>query len=374
MQRSQRHRCRHPKALDSRRPRGNSRRSEPLPCSLVLAMQRSTEATPTLITCTVDFTRPGFQAGHLRLPYSHDRSGYGFIPVPIFVHNGGIGPTLLLTGGNHGDEYEGPIALMKLVRRLPQLTVRGRVIVIPALNFPAVMNATRTSPIDGGNLNRLFPGQSNGTLTEMIAHYVETVLLPLTDVAFDLHAGGASTNYLPSLLAAWPADSDKKPAYSRLVDIIGAPRTLVMDLLGEYRTFAAAAERHGVMFFCGEFGGHAVCSIDGLKLAERSIERLMRGLQMLDGTAEVAGTTIYAVRGQPHYVFAPEDGIFEPAFRLGDWVTPGEPAGWIHHAAAPQRPATAVFFEGEGMAICIRALAQCQAGDCLGHLASPVAA
>lgn len=335
-------------------------------------MHRSTEASRSLITCTVDFTRTGFQAGHLRLPYSHDRSGYGFIPVPIFVLNGEPGPTLLLTGGNHGDEYEGPIALMKLVRRLPGITIRGRLIVIPALNFPAVMNATRTSPIDGGNLNRSFPGQSNGTLTEMIAHYLETVLFPLTDVAFDLHAGGASTNYLPTLLAAWPGDKEKRSAYSRLVSIIGAPRTLVMDLLGENRTFAAAAERHDVMFLCGEFGGHAVCSVDGLELAERSIERLMRGIGMTDGTADVIGTTTYEVRGQPHYVFAPEDGIFEPAFQLGDWVAEGQPAGWIHHVASPQRPATAVFFAGEGMAICIRALAQCQAGDCLGHLASPL--
>src|SRR3546814_6601751 len=84
----------------------------------------------SLITTDVDYDQPGYQAGHLRLPYSHDRSGYGFIPIPIAVLKQGEGPTVLLTGGNHGDEYEGPVALMKLMRRMPGLQVSGKLIVI----------------------------------------------------------------------------------------------------------------------------------------------------------------------------------------------------------------------------------------------------
>src|SRR3546814_18395862 len=73
--------------------------------------------------------------------------------------------------------------------------------VIPGLNFPALLNGSRTSPIDKGNLNRVFPGKRNGSLTEMIAHYVDTVLFPMADFVFDIHAGGLSTNYLPTVLA-----------------------------------------------------------------------------------------------------------------------------------------------------------------------------
>ncbi len=148
----------------------------------------------SLIASDIDYERTGLQTGTLRLPYSHDRSAYGHVPIPVAVLNAGpdTGPTVLLTGGNHGDEYEGPIALMKLMRRLPAMSIRGRLIVIPGLNFPAFANGTRTSPIDKGNLNRLFPGARNGSPTEMIAHYVETELLPRADVVIDLHAGGAS--------------------------------------------------------------------------------------------------------------------------------------------------------------------------------------
>lgn len=333
----------------------------------------SDPAQRSLIQTDIDFQRTGYQFGHLRLPYSHDRSGYGHIPVPIAVSHGGSGPTLLLTGGNHGDEYEGPIALMKLLRRMPSMTVNGRLIVIPGLNFPALLGATRTSPLDGGNLNRAVPGKRDGSLTEMIAHYVDTELFPLCDVAFDIHAGGASTNYLPTLLAAPPHNAARRRDYRRLVEAIGAPRVLVMDLLGEDRTFGAAAERHGLHFLCGEFGGHATCNLDGLDIVEAGVQRLMAALGMFQDAAALQAAPgecrLMRVDGRRHYVFAPVGGVFEPAFRLGETVRAGQAAGWIHDPRRPEQPPCEVSFAGEGFVICTRALAQVEPGDCLVHLA-----
>lgn len=128
-----------------------------------------THSQRSLITTGIDYENEGFQTGVLRVPYSHDRSAYGHIPVPVAVLKQGKGPTVLLTGGNHGDEYEGPVALMKLLQRMPSMRIRGRLIVIPALNFPAFLNGSRTSPIDRGNLNRMFPGDRNGSITAMVA-------------------------------------------------------------------------------------------------------------------------------------------------------------------------------------------------------------
>jgi predicted deacylase len=327
----------------------------------------------SLIRTDIDYDREGLQHSHLRLPHSHDRSGYGHVPIPIAVLKRGHGPTLLLTGGNHGDEYEGPVALMKLVRRLPRLALRGRLIVIPGLNFPALLNGTRTSPMDGANLNRSFPGRRHGSLTEMIAHYLDSELFPRCDAVLDIHAGGASTDYLPTLLAAPPADRDRRVAYRRLIDAFGAPRVMFMDLLGEDRTFGAAVERHGVHFLCGEFGGHAVCGLDGLQLVEEGIERLMDAMGMLEGAAPPPprhDSRLLKVEGERHYVFAPVGGIFEPAFRLGDEVVAGQSAGFIHDPRRPAQAPSEVRFEGAGLAVCIRALARVEEGDCLGHLAT----
>ena len=66
------------------------------------------------IAATVDYEKDGVQHGFLRLPYSRDDSAWGSVMIPIAVAKNGNGPTALLTGANHGEEYEGPVALMDL--------------------------------------------------------------------------------------------------------------------------------------------------------------------------------------------------------------------------------------------------------------------
>lgn len=329
-------------------------------------------STKSLITASVDYNRTGFQSGSLLLPFSHDRSGYGHIPIPISVLKRGDGPTVLLTGGNHGDEFEGPVALMKLIRRLPDLEIAGRVIVIPGLNFPALLNGSRTSPIDGGNLNRMFPGKRNGSLTELIAHYVDTVLIPMADFVFDIHAGGLSTNYLPTLLAYPPIDAERRKVYRNIVEAFGAPRVMIADMLGEDRTFGAAVERQGTLFLCGEFGGHATCGIEGTRIVEQGLDRLLKVVGVLKGDCAPSpriASRLLQVLGAQHYVFAPIGGIFEPLFSLGNEVEKGQLAGRIYDPRHPCAAPVDVHFEGRGLAICIRTLARVEPGDCLGHLA-----
>ncbi|NYT38828.1 succinylglutamate desuccinylase [Allopusillimonas soli] len=329
----------------------------------------------SLISADVDYCRDGFQTGALRIPFSSDRSGYGHIPVPVAVLKRGSGPTVLFTGGNHGDEYEGPIALMKLIQRMPSMDIRGTLIVIPGLNFPAFLNGTRTSPIDKANLNRVFPGSRNGGPTEMIAHYLDTELFPRADFIFDIHAGGASTNYLPLLMIAPPADAGRRAAFNRLVHAFASPRVIIMDLLGEDRTYGAAAERHNVLFFCGEFGGGSSCNLEGLALVEGGIQRLLHALGMTDDDGPLAPTTPsrhLRVDGERHYVFSPCPGIFEPAFRLGDEVVTGQLAGRLHDPYRPTNAPLELRFKGEGLVVCIRTFSGVQAGDCLVHLASDI--
>ena len=69
---------------------------------------------PSPVKSTIDFERDSLQHGFLKLPHSHDESAYGSVIIPISMAKNGGGPTALLTGGNHGDEYEGPIALFDL--------------------------------------------------------------------------------------------------------------------------------------------------------------------------------------------------------------------------------------------------------------------
>ena len=96
-------------------------------------------AKPTTLWSEVDFNRDGKQVDWIYLHHSVTRSAYGEIMIPITVVKNGSGPTVLLMAGNHGDEYEGQIALVKLIRWLEPDHIKGRVIILPAANLPAAM-------------------------------------------------------------------------------------------------------------------------------------------------------------------------------------------------------------------------------------------
>ena len=333
-------------------------------------------STDTLVTTDIDFSRDGVQTGTLRLPYSHNRSAYGHIPIPLMVAKRGSGPTVLLTGANHGDEYEGPLALMALMRELPVERLNGRVIIVPALNVPAYLAGTRVSPIDQVNLNRSFPGDRNGTPTMMLAHYIETVLMPIANYAVDFHAGGSSLNYLPTVFAFEPpADADPKikAEIDRLIASFNAPRVVVTNLLGEDRVISAAARRGGAMFFFGEFGGGASVNPEGLALARSVITGLLDAVGVLPRSAPAPAARTarrLVVKGAEHYVFAPCNGIFQPEFQLGDEVEAGRIAGHIYDPVMPWKEPVAVAFKASGLVLCVRTFALVEAGDCLCHLAS----
>src|SRR5258707_7271707 len=157
----------------------------------------SAASRPSPINASVDFEREGIQHGHLKLPYSRDDSAWGALMIPLTVIKRGDGPTALLTGANHGDEYEGPIALFDLARNLREEEVSGRVIILPAMNYPAFRAGTRTSPFDKGNMNRSFPGRADGTVTEKLADYIQRHLLPMADLVLDIHSGGKTLEFVP---------------------------------------------------------------------------------------------------------------------------------------------------------------------------------
>src|SRR4051812_43454401 len=110
-------------------------------------------AVSTQIWTDVDYNKNGKQFGMLGVPQSLNTSAWATLFLPIAVIKNGKGPTAVLTGGNHGDEYEGQVTLMNLARRIRPEQVRGRLIIIPMLNRPAAENGTRLSPLDGRNMN-----------------------------------------------------------------------------------------------------------------------------------------------------------------------------------------------------------------------------
>jgi predicted deacylase len=325
------------------------------------------------ISSEVDFDKEGKHSGFLRLPHSVHRSAYGWLGIPITCIKNGTGPTVLLVSGNHGDEYEGQVTLIKLTRRLAADDVRGRIIILSAANFPAAMAGMRTSPIDEGNLNRSFPGDPDGRPTTAIAHYIESVLLPMADCVLDLHSGGSSLMYIPSALARRSADPAKRAQTIEMMKLFGAPISMLLDSpQGEDRTLTGGTERVGVKLHMGtELGGSGTVTPAALAYAERGVARLLDHFGVLTRKLHdeaPAKTRLVAVKGPNYYCYAPDAGLFEPYVDLGDEVEAGQPAGAVHFPDTPWREPTIARFEHAGLVICKRVPGRIERGDCLFHL------
>jgi N-alpha-acetyl-L-2,4-diaminobutyrate deacetylase len=236
------------------------------------------------IVPSVPFDEDGAHHGHLRLPYSRDASAWGSVMIPITVIRNGSGPTALLTGGNHGDEYEGPIALQRLAHDLAPELVRGRVIIVPFMNAPAVAAARRTSPHDGKNLNRLFPGSPDGSVTEKIADYFIRTLVPMADIALDFHSGGKTLDFLPFAAAHLLDDKDQEAACVAAMEAFGAPYSMILREIDPVGMYDTAVEALGKVFVSTELMGGGTATARSVAIAQRGTYNVLKHAGILEAS------------------------------------------------------------------------------------------
>lgn len=281
------------------------------------------------IVATVDYEKDGIQHGFLRLPYSRDESAWGSIMIPITSARNGDGPTALLTGGNHGDEYEGPIALFDLAQSIEPTDIQGRVIIVPAMNYPAVRVARRTSPLDGGNLNRLFPGRPDGTVTEKIAHYFDSVLLPKADIVLDIHSGGRSLDFLPFAAVHQLDDNVQQARCEAAMEAFGAPYSMLLLELDNKGMYDSAAEEKGKVFLSTELGGGGTSRAATVGIAKRGVRDVLRHAGILSGELEPRKSVRLNMPGDECYLISQSNGLVEPCQDLGGAVKKGDPIARI---------------------------------------------
>ena len=322
------------------------------------------------IITDIDFERDGKQVATLNLPHSPHDDAWGVMPIPIAVIKNGTGPTVLLEGGNHGDEYEGPIILGRMIRDLDPAEIQGRLIIVPAINTPAVVAGRRTSPVDGLNFNRCFPGNPLGTMTQQIVHYVHDVLFPLADAFMDLHSGGSSLDIVPSAIVEPSDDPDLMRKNMRAVSAFGAPYTVVLNNLGEPRTSTASAVRAGLTTVGTELGRGGAVSLDALELGTRGVRNVLSHLGVMDDAAatphpEGQQRRVVRVPGAKGYVYAPAAGVFEPFHEKDAVVEQGEAAGLVHFLDDPAREPVAAHYKSTGRLFARRQPGRVEPGNCL---------
>jgi N-alpha-acetyl-L-2,4-diaminobutyrate deacetylase len=276
------------------------------------------------ITANIPLNQDGVHHGFLKLPYSRDDSGWGAIMIPIAVIKNGDGPTALLTGANHGDEYEGPIALHELAVTLQARDITGRVIIVPAFNYPAFRAGTRTSPIDKGNMNRSFPGRPDGTPTEKIADYFQRTLLPLADVAVDFHSGGRTLDFVPFAAAHILDDKVNQAACFAAMAAFNAPysvQLLEIDNVGMYDT---AVEALGKVLVSTELGGGGTSTAKSNMIAKKGLRNILIHFGILRGEMQIDPTVRLDMPDDTCFTICETDGMHEPLVDLGEMVEKGD--------------------------------------------------
>jgi uncharacterized protein len=114
-------------------------------------------------------------------------------PIAVHVARGAKdGPCCALIAGVHGDEYDGIIAAAEFTREVDISSLRGSVVVIPVANPLAFAAGVRMTPADGKDLNRVFPGKRDGTVTERLADLLCDGIFTGADLVFSLHGSSVT--------------------------------------------------------------------------------------------------------------------------------------------------------------------------------------
>ena len=310
----------------------------------------------------------GVQHGHLCLPASRDDSAWGNVMIPVCVIANGEGPTALLTGGNHGDEYEGPIALNGLARETRVEDVSGRIIIVPAMNMPAFEAGRRTSPLDGGNLNRAFPGRPAGPPTEKIADYFSRTLLPMADYVLDFHSGGRTLDFLPFAACHALEDKTQERAARAAVAAFGAPYSMVMVEMDPAGLYDTEAERQGKVFVTTELGGGGTATPWTIGIARRGVRNLLRHAGILAGTPEPAVSEAL-VMPDDCFVMATDRGVAAYRVELGTVLSKGDPIVDIWPMGRTGIPPVTLTAPIDGIFLARHVAGLIRPGDCAAVLA-----
>jgi predicted deacylase len=267
------------------------------------------------------------------------------------------GPVILLLGGVHGDEING----VEIIRRLLdqnslQNVNKGTIIAIPLLNVFGFINFSRDVP-DGKDVNRSFPGSSNGSLASRVARTLTKKILPYVDLAMDFHTGGASRYNFPQVRYE---KSNKLGA--QMAKIFQAPFVLQKPLIP--KSFRKTCSRMGIPAIVYEAG-------ESIRLCGVSIEKGMDGilrvlnhLGMIDSSVPDEENVVHFAKST--WLRAPYSGMFIWTRQSGAKIKKGEQLGVIKDPFGTK--SVQVFAKTDGHIVGHNNASVVNQGDALFHI------
>jgi predicted deacylase len=248
--------------------------------------------------------------------------------IPVTTVTGARpGPTLALIAGNHGYEYPPILALQRLAATLDPAALTGTVIMVHVANMPSFLGRTvYFSPIDGKNLNRVYPGNPDGTISERIAHAITTQIIGPADFVLDLHCGDANESLRPYVYQAVTADPALDAAIARLALAFGIDHILIdrnrpTDPARSLycSTTAITRGKPAIVVESGQLGQADTASVDCILTG---IGGVMRELGMMAEGPRALTSPVFLDPAE--VVTSPETGILYPAVERDQRVARGD--------------------------------------------------
>ena len=241
-------------------------------------------------------------------------------PVPCHVLQGSsAGPTLLVTAGIHGAEYASIAAAQRLAA-LDPAQLSGRLVIVPIVNTSAyVARSIYVNPLDGKNLNRVFPGRADGSASERLAHWLVIELMAKADAYLDLH-GGDLIEALTPFAIHWRDDG----ASAAMADAFGLPFRI--EETGAGMTFAAAHDL-GIPAVLAEAGGQGLWPDSAVAMLEEGARRVLAHLGM--GAGDVPAGEPSRVIDTFAWSRSEHAGCWYPAVTAGEGVHRGQALGIV---------------------------------------------
>lgn len=254
------------------------------------------------------------------------------LTVPVIVMNGvEEGPALWLGAFVHGDEMPGWEVIRRIVwEEVDPLALRGAILACPAQNPLSYVESSRWTPQDGLNINRVFPGKPDGSVTERLAYDLFHQGVSKADVVLDLHsiaAEGVSFNIVKQG-GQGPAWDEQWP----LAHAFGLPvavfRSAQVGIAGMLQDAALTAGKPALTV---EISGIYIWEEVSVRAGVIGVLNVMKYLDMIDG--DIQPQTEVWTLDEPltncHHLLASRGGIVEPLVPLGEAVTTGQPVAHI---------------------------------------------
>lgn len=290
-------------------------------------------STPMFLVRAEKSAEQPFQLGDVTVrrgeKYQGDISfANGDIVLPGTIICGKLpGKTMLITGGVHSGEYVGIQACVELGAELqPEKTV-GTIVILKVLNRPAFENRAGSLGLsDGKNLNRVFPGNPNGTEMERLAWAITKEVYPKVDYYIDLHSGDDFEALTPYVYYAGKAAQEVTEVSRKMAEQVDVPY-MVRSMVSSGGAYNYAASR-GIASILLERGGMGAWTSEEVNSDKRDVRNILSSLDMYQIRRDVRNYVPMEVT-DVCYQAASEDGLWYPAAKPGNMVAEGALLGTI---------------------------------------------